>query len=637
MNAFITKFRIVSVIIFFTVLLPLSGITSSNDIKNSENSNTLLNIVTIDLNYVLENVSFKDHNIYSSFKDLYNAFIIKSLDQSSFDKESKTTVQDSVKPPYLVKLDQAKYMILNEFSTGKNLLSPLCYGTVDVAEDVCETDNITGTYEAIGPSNWRLVLYDPGFDEVDVIDLPYGDSNGDFSFNPQPIGNNYHVELQSDDIGCWNLKAEDYFNIVSCINHPDCDYLYTVSDSDNKLLYMPKDGSAGASEIGSTGVDDIEAIVMSLDGKTLYAADAETFGTLNWNTGEFTPIGDFGTGNGSIGWETFDDVDGLTFDPSTGILYGSDRRGGDDLLFQINPNTGAFVPGAFSGNDYVVIATTPAVGLDDVDDLAIDPSDGQMYGSANSGGQYERLIKIDKNTGSVTDIGRLQYSGGDLDDLEGFSFHDDGNFYGSTGKDGASSTNNKAWIINVKNAYAILLHAMDIYADYEAIVGCVDAGPVSPTSSSCENGSFLWDNNIQIDDCDITSNSGPLCSGCGATQYHIPGPYPSEFNYSVNITISEAISWDGYCGRSSSENESHEQWRVIFLKNGSIVHTSSYTQDGIDTGVESDDWVGALDGQFYLPNGTDDIVIAHYDDSQYGDNGGTGDSVYPSSICFEYE
>ncbi len=626
MTTLFTKFRIISAIVLFTILFPFKGITISIDMESGDSN---INAVTLYLDYTEATGNFTNQNIYPSFKDLYSDILIKKQNKRLlFYTKQEKVISD------LYLLNDINNKGLDYF-----LFSPNCDGDVDVTpEPVCNNEDIVGTYEANGDGQWRLVLFDSGDNELEVKALPNNSSNGNFSFDPRPVGT-YYIKLQWKDCGgdCWVDKDTDHFEVTSCITHPDCDYLYTVSDSDDKLLYMPKDGSAGATEIGSTGVDGIEAIVISLDEQTLYAANDGTFGTLNWNTGAFTPIGDFGTGNGSEGSETFDDVDGLAFDPSTGILYGSNRRGGDDLLFQINPNTGAFVPGAFGGDDYVVIATTPAVGLDDVDDLAIDPSDGQMYATVNhSSGADERLVKINKNTGAVTDIGRLQYSGGDLDDLEGLSFHNDGNFYGSTGYDGPSETDNTAWIINVNTAYATKLHAMDIYADYESIVGCVDAGPVPPTSSSCNNDSFLWDNNIQVDDCNVTSNSGALCSGCGATQYTIPGPYPAEFSGAVYITISEAISWDGYCGRSNTGDQSHEQWRVVFLKNGNVVHTSSYTQDGIDTGVESDDWVGALDGQFYLPNGTDEIIIAHYDDSQYGDDGGTGDSVYPSSICMEY-
>ena len=80
----------------------------------------------------------------------------------------------------------------------------------------------------------------------------------------------------------------------------------------------------------------------------LYAADAGQLGTLSLTTGVFTPTSStFGTGGGSQGSITFSDVDGLAFDTFTGTLYGSHRRnaaGVDDLLFQINPSTGAHIP-----------------------------------------------------------------------------------------------------------------------------------------------------------------------------------------------------------------------------------------------------------------------------------------------------
>ncbi len=55
----------------------------------------------------------------------------------------------------------------------------------------------------------------------------------------------------------------------------------------------------------------------------------------------------------------FTDIDALTYDSGTDILYGVESESGTDVLIQINMATGAHVPNAFGANlDYVPV---PAV------------------------------------------------------------------------------------------------------------------------------------------------------------------------------------------------------------------------------------------------------------------------------------
>ncbi|HHH55050.1 MAG TPA: hypothetical protein ENK91_15410, partial [Bacteroidetes bacterium] len=114
------------------------------------------------------------------------------------------------------------WLIYDSNTVSKSVLSPLCHGTVNVDGDVCETDDITGSYEAVGSSNWRLVLFNPAGSQIDVKNLPWGDSNGNFSFNPQPIGNGYKIELQTDVDGYWDQRAEDWFDVIDCGFQFDC-------------------------------------------------------------------------------------------------------------------------------------------------------------------------------------------------------------------------------------------------------------------------------------------------------------------------------------------------------------------------------------------------------------------------------
>jgi hypothetical protein len=107
----------------------------------------------------------------------------------------------------------------------------------------------------------------------------------------------------------------------------------------------------------------------------------------------------------------------------TGNYYDTHRRsasGADDLLFKINPATGAHIPNAFgAGVDYVTIKSD-AIGLEDIDDIAFDPETGELYGTSNDSDE-DRLILINKETGVVTNIGVM--TGGE--DMEGLSFWGD--------------------------------------------------------------------------------------------------------------------------------------------------------------------------------------------------------------------
>ena len=318
------------------------------------------------------------------------------------------------------------------------------------------TDLTPGDYylDFILPTNFAFSPQDSGGD--DSVDSDANTSTGLTAVTTLSAGEND----TSWDAGVY----------ATGVVHPDCTLLYAVSDGTDQLVYLPLDGSSGATLIGSLGVTNVEATALSLDGQTLYAANANTLGILDWDSGAFSAVGGtFGSGTGSVGTIAFSDVDGLAFDPLSGVLYGTVRRNDgapEDALIQINTETGSFVADAFGPDlDYVIIDTFVETGLYDVDDIAIDPTDGQMYAVVNSSGGNDRIVKIDKYTGDVTDVGRSHSSSGNVDDVEGLAFHNSGNFYGTTG---ATST---AWLIDTSNALFTEVHTMGIGSDYEAIAG----------------------------------------------------------------------------------------------------------------------------------------------------------------------
>lgn len=261
------------------------------------------------------------------------------------------------------------------------------------------------------------------------------------------------------------------------------DVCYAVSDSnaqgtdgaaeDLLTRVSRNDGDPPTNEttIGSgTGTTNIEAIALQPGTGVLFAADAGTLGTLDLTTGDFSARGiGIGRGSGARGSVDFGDVDGLTFDPATGLLYGSQRQeNDDDLLLRIDPTTGSFVPGAFRGADYVVLSALP--GLPDIDDLAIDPTDGRLYAIANNGGEGDHLAIVDKLTGTTTDVGPLGEG-----DMEGLGFGADGQLVGTTGK---AFENEALWDIDKRTGAAANPRPLDNSDDYEA-VDCL-LGPTGP-------------------------------------------------------------------------------------------------------------------------------------------------------------
>jgi hypothetical protein len=244
----------------------------------------------------------------------------------------------------------------------------------------------------------------------------------------------------------------------------------------------PADPNPATNEttIGRTGTERIEAIAFQPGTGTLYAADAGQLGTLNLSTGAFTPSpSPIGTGSGAKGAVELDNVDGLTFDPATGVLYGSQRqaeKGEPDLLIQIDPATGAHVPAAFGpGVDYVVIdpVTGPDGPLTDIDDLAF--VDGVLFAVANEGGDDDRLVRIDPATGDTTDVGPIGF-----EDVEGLGVGLDGGLLGTVGKDG-----DREVLLDISKTTAAGSNprVLDNGVDYEA-VDCVRGAPHPPQTAT---------------------------------------------------------------------------------------------------------------------------------------------------------
>lgn len=142
---------------------------------------------------------------------------------------------------------------------------------------------------------------------------------------------------------------------------------YGVSDNTDELyLYLKRPNTTVS--IGSNGTaNDIETLAFEPSKTTLYAfnrkANNKTYlGTIDRTTGQFTAIGPAvdadGRAKGAEGQKRIQDIDAMTFDPSTGVIYAAANRERAShkrrLLIQIDPTTGKLIRNAFGpGTDYV--------------------------------------------------------------------------------------------------------------------------------------------------------------------------------------------------------------------------------------------------------------------------------------------
>ena len=247
-------------------------------------------------------------------------------------------------------------------------------------------------------------------------------------------------------------------------------------------------GAVTPANPAAAGTQSIEGMTWSLDFTTLYAANANQFGTLNTTTGLFsakasTIASTSDPMQGEFGAITVADVDGISFDPATGVLYGVSRREGTntqlDVLIKIDPVTGKHINSAFgTGVDYIKIRTDLlATPLYEIDDISFDPVSGSLYAIANgtsaSPSVGDRLVTLSKSTGAVTDVARITKStGGNLDDVEGLSFFGDGALFATSGYHAATGDTNKLWYLDKDTAIATeraVLGTQLTYNDYEAV------------------------------------------------------------------------------------------------------------------------------------------------------------------------
>jgi hypothetical protein len=278
-------------------------------------------------------------------------------------------------------------------------------------------------------------------------------------------GQNYLVEVEPVDLGPGAIITTTGTYVVSGAaaalgssnNHFGYDGettgCYAIADGGDDefedALYIINRFTGENYWVGENNVGDIEAMAIDVFNDKVYATNGGTLGSIDPLTGVWTAIGaGVGDVDGSVGTVTITDIDGLTMDPFAGILYGSNRMGGQDIFFQIDINTGLAIQDAYgAGVDYVEI-TGAGVGAD-IDDFMINPFSGIMYAANSSGSTYSsQLVTINyKNPGAgeATLVGSFD---GETDpnldvnyDIEGIGSSDCGAVYVTSGGGGVIGNN----------------------------------------------------------------------------------------------------------------------------------------------------------------------------------------------------
>ncbi len=362
-------------------------------------------------------------------------------------------------------------------------------------------------------------------------------------------------------------------------------------------------------QIGSVG-DNFKAIATDPATNLQYTNSGNKLAVLDPNTGALTwRSATIGTGGGSDGNITFSDLEGLSFDPTTGYLWASHIEGGSSTyIFRIDQATGQHVPNVFgSGVDYKKITGS---GIDlPIVDIAIDPTDGQMYAIGDNGTSNDSLYRIDKTTGSATLVG---YMG--IGDVKGAGFGPYGQLYVSTSANSdPSSEAESMWEVDKTTASVSLVTQFSVGGGHESI-DCLTYGTVI----SSDSNATLTDVSANNNDGTLTNmgNNDWVAGVSGlALQFDGIDDYVTIPNSLDFVFGSGKIEFDFRLDDTSSQNQ------VIFAKDSQgnndgdllIIYNTDFSygpgysgaitarlQDGSsDYAISSDSSLSLTQGQWY--------------------------------------
>ena len=208
------------------------------------------------------------------------------------------------------------------------------------------------------------------------------------------------IDLEFEITGCGSFYVDQV-----CVSEvfPDWD-CFSGADRGTNALYGVNPSQGLSVQIGPyINADEIESMTYDPSENILYAVNENTLGTIDINLGTFTPCASIiGSGDGPQGFIAFNDVDGLSWDFLTNTIIASARRVQDhDILFRIDPNTCQVVQDAYGTDEYIEIQG-PGVLLD-IDDITFQPTTGLLYAANTFGGS--QLITVDRNTGAASVVG----------------------------------------------------------------------------------------------------------------------------------------------------------------------------------------------------------------------------------------
>ncbi len=197
------------------------------------------------------------------------------------------------------------------------------------------------------------------------------------------------------------------------------------ADTGDRLVRIDTSDGSGVI-IGRFWVTNIEALAVDPSDLSLYATNADQLGRVNVDTGAFSALAQpVGSGTDDLGATvTFSEVDGLTFDQTTGLLYGVCDTAGQDVLLRIDPISGAMVADAFGPGVDCLRITGPGIAAE-VEDIAFNPLTGTLYGAAEGPNE---LIAIDPTDGTASVVGAFGAN------IEGMSCDAGGTLYGTAGR-----------------------------------------------------------------------------------------------------------------------------------------------------------------------------------------------------------
>lgn len=336
-------------------------------------------------------------------------------------------------------------------------------------------------------------------------------------------------------------------------------------------------GETSTNNIAAIAADSETGILYTVDSAPFESTDPAKFGSLDLQTGAFTPIGvNIGEATGEVGTVLLNQIEGLTYDQVNQIMYAVHRIDGtgpgtNDLLFQIDVATGSFVPGAMldiygDPTDYAVIPEIfdGSAGTDiyDVSDIAIAPEvEDYTYYGAEPGDLY--AIHAENGPGTISNIDQLTgqitaviYDLPD-DDVEGLGFTYLGELYGTTGGNGVTQQNSNTFIFidllsgsTTTLSFISSMNPLDVdFESFDCFHKCNDAIDNCQTPAKIKSHFYYDLNQNQEQDMDEPFVSfGRLNIDPPAKRSVLPGTggviyYVNPGDYTVSVDEASISNW----------------------------------------------------------------------------------------------